>query len=122
MIRLAADEDFKNDILRGLLHEHPDLDVVRIQDSSLYRAKDPAVLEWLAHEGRVLLTHDVNTMSKYASERVKLGARMPGIIVVKQQSAIGRAIRDILIVLEASFEGELEGQIFFLPFSSTMDV
>jgi hypothetical protein len=35
MIRLAADEDFNNDILRGILRRKPDLDIVRIQDVGL---------------------------------------------------------------------------------------
>lgn len=118
MTRLAADEDFNNAILRGLLRERPSLDIVRIQDSPMYGAKDPPVLEWLAQEGRVLLTHDVNTMTKHGGERLRKGLPMPGIIVVRQDCPIGRAIRDILIVLEASLEGELEGQIFYLPFGT----
>ncbi len=32
---LAADENFNNDIIRGLLRRKPDLDIVRIQDVGL---------------------------------------------------------------------------------------
>lgn len=35
MLRLAADENFNNDIIRGLLRHKPDLDIVRIQDVGL---------------------------------------------------------------------------------------
>ena len=35
MLRLAADENFNNRIVRGLLHRKPDLDIVRIQDIGL---------------------------------------------------------------------------------------
>jgi hypothetical protein len=31
MLRLAADENFDNDILRGLLRRRPGIDVVRVQ-------------------------------------------------------------------------------------------
>ena len=42
------------------------VDIVRIQDVGLSGADDPTVLEWTAEEGRVLLTHDVKTITKYA--------------------------------------------------------
>ncbi len=58
MLKLAADENFNNDIIRGLLRRKPDLDIVRIQDVGLSGADDPTVLEWAAQEGRILLTHD----------------------------------------------------------------
>jgi|GEM_PF-3130096 len=38
MLRLAADENFNNDIVRSLLRRKPDLDVVRVQDVSLFRS------------------------------------------------------------------------------------
>ncbi len=31
MLRLAADENFDNNIVRGLLRRRPDLDIVRVQ-------------------------------------------------------------------------------------------
>ena len=82
MLLLAADENFNNDILRGLLRRNPGLDIVRVQDVGLRHAPDPIVLEWAAQEGRVLLTHDRNTVTKYAYERVIAGKPMPGVIEV----------------------------------------
>lgn len=61
MLALAADENFNNDIVRGLRRRMPELDIVRIQDAGLSGADDPTVLEWAAREGRILLTHDVST-------------------------------------------------------------
>jgi predicted nuclease of predicted toxin-antitoxin system len=58
---LAADENFNNDIMRGLLPRKPDLDIVRVQDVGFSGADDPTILEWIAQEGRMLLTHDVST-------------------------------------------------------------
>ena len=37
MLRLAADENFNADIVRGLLWRLPDLDIVRVQDAGLSR-------------------------------------------------------------------------------------
>ena len=64
MISLAADENFNNDIIRGLLRRSPDLDIVRVQDAGLSGADDPAVREWAAREVRLLLTHDVTTITR----------------------------------------------------------
>lgn len=84
MLRLAADENLNNDILRGLLRRKPDLDIVRVQDAGLSGADDAAVLEWAARERRVLLTHDVSTLTHHAYERVKAGKPMPGVFEVSR--------------------------------------
>lgn len=115
MLLLVADENFNNDIVRGLLRRKPDLDIVRIQDVGLSGAEDPIILEWAAQENRVLLTHDVTTITKYTYERVQAGQRMPGVIEVSRSVPIGVAIEDILLLAESSHEAEWEGQILYLP-------
>lgn len=115
MLLLAADENFNNNIVRGLLRRDPDLDIVRVQDVGLPRADDPAILEWAAQEGRVLLTHDVSTITRHAYERVQAGKPMPGVFEVSRSLAIGSAIEDILLLAECSLEGEWEGQVRYLP-------
>ncbi|MBC8265255.1 MAG: DUF5615 family PIN-like protein, partial [Anaerolineales bacterium] len=102
-------------IVRGLWRRKPELDIVRIQDVGLSGADDPTVLEWAAREGRVLLTHDVTTMTGYAYERVRAGQPMPGVFEVSRAVPIGLAIEDILLLAECSLEGEWEGQVRYLP-------
>ena len=115
MIRLAADENLNNDIIRGVLRRQPELDIVRIQDVGLSSADDPVVLEWAAQEQRVLLTHDVSTITKYAYERVRAGKPMPGVFEIGRTVPIGRAIEDVLLLAECSLDGEWEGQVRYLP-------
>ena len=114
-LRFVIDEDFDNDILRGVLRKKPDLDIVRVQDVGLSGAKDSAVLEWAAQEGRVLLTHDVSTKTVDAVARVRGGLAMPGVFTVSQSLPIGKAIEEILLLAECSLEGEWEGQVRYLP-------
>ncbi len=38
MLRLVADENFNNDIVRGLLRRKPDLDIVRVHNPLRLRA------------------------------------------------------------------------------------
>lgn len=70
MTRFLADENFNNQVVRGVLRQSPDIDIVRVQDVSLSGADDPAVLAWAAKKGRIVLTHDVATMMTFAYERI----------------------------------------------------
>jgi hypothetical protein len=115
MLKLAADENFNGKIVRGLLRRNPHIDIVRVQDSELYQAADPDVLEWAASENRLVLTHDIETMNGYALARVRAGLPMPGLVQVEQPASIGQIIEDLSLIIEASLEGEWEGQILYLP-------
>ncbi|PYQ60835.1 MAG: hypothetical protein DMF53_16265 [Acidobacteria bacterium] len=116
MIRLAADENFNGLIVRGLLRRNPNLDILRVQDTEVSEADDPTVLEWAAREGRVLITHDVNTIPRFAYERILAGKPMPGVFEVSDSLPIGQAVEDLLLLAECSEEGEWEGQIRYIPF------
>ena len=63
MLRLAADENFNGDIVRGLLRRNPKLDIVRVQDVGLSGADDPSVLQWAADKGRIVVTHDISRLA-----------------------------------------------------------
>ena len=115
MLRLAADENLNNDIIRGILRRNPEVDIVRVQDAGLSGGDDPTVLEWAAKQGRILITHDVGTVTRYAYERVRSGKSMPGVFEVSRSLPTGAAIEDILLLVECSLEGEWEGQIRYLP-------
>jgi predicted nuclease of predicted toxin-antitoxin system len=84
MLALVADENFNNDIVRGLLRRKPDLNIVHVQDVGLSGADDPTVLEWASRQRRVIFTHDASTMTHHAYERVRSG-----------QSTLGRSAAQI---------------------------
>ena len=115
MLRFAADENFNNDILDGLLRRKPELDVLRIQDTDLLGAEDPDVLAWAADVGRIILTHDVNTLPGFAYDRIREGYSMPGVFAIGQTLPVGPVIEDLLLLAECSREGEWEGQVLYLP-------
>ena len=66
MIRVLADVNFNNHIIRGLLLRNPELDIVRVSDVGLRGMDDPIVMEYALNDHRILITHDVNTIPKYA--------------------------------------------------------
>ena len=115
-VRLLADEDLDNDILRGVLRQLPNLDMVRVQDVGLSGENDPAVLAWAAEQARIVLTHDVSTMTSHAIARMDAGLPMPGLFAIQQSAPLGRVIGDIVLVAECSDDSEWGSQIHYLPF------
>ncbi len=115
MLRFAADENFNNNIVRGLRRERPDVDIVRIQDVGLTSADDPDVLEWAAKDGRLVLTHDASTMTHFAYERVRAQKAMPGLIEIRRGVPISQVINDLILLAECSEDNEWARQIIYLP-------
>ncbi|MHC5933675.1 DUF5615 family PIN-like protein [Nostoc sp.] len=115
MLHFLADENLNNQIVRGVLRRNSNIDIVRVQDVGLIEVDDATVLEWAAQNGRVVLTHDVATMTSFAYERLQAGLAMPGLFEISRSVSVGLAIEEILLLDECSLEGEWEGQVRFLP-------
>ena len=115
MIRFLLDENFNGKIVRGLRARKPDADMMRVQDTELSGADDVTVLEWAAHEGRVLLTHDLDTMTKYANQRIAQRLPMAGVIFVRDTLPVAKVIDDLLAILGASEASDWENRTDFLP-------
>ena len=115
MLSFALDENFNLHIVNGVLRRLPTADMVRVQDVGLEGADDAAVLEWAAREGRILLSHDVNTLTAFAYDRVVQGLPMPGVFQVSLRAPISDIIEDILLLAECSVQREWEGQVNYLP-------
>jgi hypothetical protein len=115
VIKLATDENFDGDILRGLLRRQPDLDIVRVQDTELAETPDPAVLDWTAAENRVLVTHDRETVPNFAYERVRTGQPMPGVFLVSDQMPKGQAVEELFIAVHCLTPEECKDQVTYFP-------
>jgi hypothetical protein len=115
LVRLAADENFNGHILRGLQRRLPGLDVRRLQDILPEETDDEAVLAWAADSGRILLTHDFSTLIGFAYERLQRGGSVPGVLAVRSDCPIGRAIDDLFLLLAASLPTELADRIVYVP-------
>jgi len=101
--------------LRGLRRRLPTLDCLLAQETEIYQGEDPDVLDWAALHNRVVLTHDVNTMTKYAYERLAAGQPLPGMVVVPKELPIGAAIEELVTLLYCSFPEEFPGRVIHLP-------
>ncbi|MBI4606470.1 MAG: DUF5615 family PIN-like protein [Planctomycetes bacterium] len=119
MLRFLADQNFNENIVRGLVRRIPLLEIVLARDAGLATTEDPDLLDWAAGMRRIVLSHDIQTLPGYAIERVQAGKRMPGLFMVPQTAPIGPSIEDIQLLAECSREDEWEGQILYLPFPRT---
>lgn len=95
MIKLASDENFDGDVVRGLLRRVPELDIVRVQDANLAGSSDPTILAWAASENRILLTHDRDTMPNFVYSRLIAGEPMPGVFLVGNRMPKGQAVDEL---------------------------
>lgn len=116
MLRLAIDENFNNDVLRGLQRRFRGLDAIRLQDAGLSGAEDPEILQWAADQERVIVSHDVTTLIEFAYQRVRRGDAMPGLIEVPRGVPIQQAIEDLHLLAELGEPVEIQGRVVFLPF------
>lgn len=115
-MKLLADEDLNGNIVRGLVRRHPEIDLVRVQDiPELFEQDDRTVLEWAAVADRVIVSHDENTMTAHALDRLAESLPMSGLFIVPQSLSVGLAIEDLLLIDGCRVEGEWEGRILFLP-------
>lgn len=114
-MRFAADENFDGNVYRQLRKRLPDLDIVRVQDTSMYQSQDPILLEWAAEENRIILTHDVRTLVGYAYERIKNGLFMPGVILVSDFTDVGKAVSQLEMLIATGYPDDFLNQVIFVP-------
>jgi len=116
MLKLLVDENLDQRILRGLQLRVPDLVYAIVQEAGLAGASDTALLEWAAQSRHVLVTHDRGTMLKAAYARVCSGLTIAGLVIVKKELPVARAIDDLVVLLECLTEWDTENQVVFIPF------
>ena len=115
MQSLLIDENFNQRILRGLKLRIPNLDYAVVQESGLSGESDPNVLAYASEQNRVLITHDLKTIPRFAYERVAANLPMPGVIAVDDELPIGKVIEELAIIVECSELSDWENQVVHLP-------
>jgi hypothetical protein len=89
--------------------------MVRAQDTEIYGAPDPKLLEWAAQNGYILLYHDSDTIPGFAYDRVNAGLPMPGVLMVKRPFNYEIIIDNLLLIIAASSPEEWANKVTFLP-------
>ena len=115
MLQFASDENFSGHIVRVLLTRLPTIDLIRVQDSSLYGAEDPELLSWCAEENRLLLSHDFATLKDFAYERVTAGLVMPGVLLCGQHAPPRIIADDLVLIATCSVPEDWANNVWHLP-------
>jgi Domain of unknown function (DUF5615) len=115
MLRLLIDQDFDQDILRGLVRRIPELNALTAHEVGLSTVTDPELLAWAAEAGRIIITHDRKTMPVHAADRIAAGEKMMGVIVVPRRLPLSRAIDDLEVTVTCSLETEFDNIVRYLP-------
>lgn len=115
MHQWIADQNFNNDVLRGLIRVNPEIDIVRTQDLGFEEIADEDLLEFADRANRIVLTHDRKTMPRYARQRTAWGERMAGLVVVSGSISVKDAIEEILMIHVCLSPAEIENDILFVP-------
>ena len=112
--RFLADHNLDDAIVDGLLREEPSIRIVRARDLNLERATDPALLDYAATHGFVVVSHDVRTLIGFAADRIKAGEPMAGLVAIPKWLGIGRAVDGLLLIWVAGEAEEFQDRIEFL--------
>jgi hypothetical protein len=102
-VRFLADEDLRAGIVQALRSREPAIDILDVKTAGFRGMKDPALLELAAQQGRNLMTHDRQTMTRYFRARLDAGLSTPELFVVSQKpSAIGEIVEWLSFCLDTS--------------------
>jgi predicted nuclease of predicted toxin-antitoxin system len=113
-LKYLADETFFRSIVIGMRRQAPDLEVKTVHEAGLAHADDPAILEWAAAQGFVLLTHDRETIPAFINEFVAADKPTRGVFILKQNVEVGKAVEVLLLIAQCSFAGEWDNRYVFI--------
>ncbi len=109
-----ADNDLRKAIVRGAVRREPRMNFRSSQAARLDGVPDPDVLAFAAVEGRILVSHDFQTMPTHFRQFTK-GHPSPGVLLVRQDVPVGEAIETLLMIWEASEADEWVNRLCLLP-------
>ena len=112
--KFLADEDFNAKIVAGLLRREPTIDFQTAKLAGILGLPDHEVLKIAEREGRVLVSHDRETMPGHF-RRFTAESSSAGVLIVSQSLPIRDAIEEILLVWAATEPSEWRNRIAYLP-------
>lgn len=113
-IRFQADADLRRPIVTGLKRREPATDFRTAQEAVLAGFDDPTVLGIAADEGRLLVSHDVNTIPEHFARFIETRTSS-GVILISQQRSYRDAIEGLLRVWITTEAEDWQNSLSFLP-------
>lgn len=113
--RFLADHDLNEQIVAGVLRRGSGLEFRRVRDLGFAQRNDAFLLNYAAEQGLIIISHDVNTMTAAAYERLAEGKSLAGLFMVPQTAPVSSIIDNILLIWSASDAEEWTNLVTFLP-------
>jgi hypothetical protein len=114
-VRFQADNDLNATIVTAVKRYEPAVDFCSAREARLDGLPDPELLDLTAAEGRVLVSHDQNTMLAHFRDRLRKGKSSPGLLLVSQSAAIREVVEALLYVWALFDPEDLLDQVYYLP-------
>jgi hypothetical protein len=113
-LRFQADADFNHKVILGLRRREPAVDFQDAHMGGVIGVPDPEVLRKASDLGRVLISHDRQTMPAHFA-RLLESRSSPGLVIVPQELEIGAIIEELLLMWAASEAEEWRDKVAYLP-------
>jgi hypothetical protein len=113
-VRFQADNDLNKAIVRAVIRQEPAVDFRSAQAARFHHVSDPEVLKESAQAGRILVSHDFQTMPEHFREYVR-HRECPGVFLIPQHLPVGVAAETLLLVWAVTEPREWENRLRLVP-------
>jgi hypothetical protein len=97
-----ADHDLTFHIVEGIRKHEPAVMIIAAREVAMHQQPDANVLEFAASRGLIVISHDRQTMTKAAYDRVRAKQPFPGLFIAKQKVPVGPIINELILRWAAS--------------------
>lgn len=113
--KFIADADLNEHLIFGLRRNEARVDFLNATDGRTRGIPDRRILEMAADAGRVIVSHDRNTMAEEFYRFLKEGRSSPGLIIVEQEFDEAEAIEELLLIWTVGDPEDLRDVIIWVP-------
>jgi hypothetical protein len=117
-VRYLLDENLPRRIKNQLIFHEPLMEVLLVGENQApsLGTSDPDILNWLEQNDFILVSRNRSTMPMHLKEHTAKGKHVPGILLIRKETLIGKLIEDLLLIWGASEPEEYKDRIVYLPF------
>lgn len=113
-IKFLADENLRRPIVSGVRRREAAISFALASETGAAGKDDFSLLQIAAQQGRVLVSHDIRSMSRYFRQFCAHQSS-PGVLLVPQTLPLALAIEELILIWAASQAEEWKDQIAYLP-------
>ena len=113
-VRFQADADLNRHLIAAVKRREPLVDFQTAREAGLIGLDDSTVLALASSDGRLLVSHDRQTMPHHFAAFIAEQSS-PGLLIVSQRLPIAQAAEELLLIWVASEAKEWNNKICSLP-------